>query len=85
MPSPRPKDDPARLMRFVFRHAANGIAAGWTALLALLWLDVGGIGTLVHNSPSRELVTAMMAGGFALTFGFLGMAWGVLVVLPNTD
>lgn len=77
-------DDPTRLIRFLLHHTANGVAAGWTAMLALIWLDVGGLGTLLQGSAVRELATAMMAGGFALIFGFVGMAWGVLVILPES-
>ncbi|HKK36741.1 MAG TPA: hypothetical protein VJ994_10660 [Paracoccaceae bacterium] len=77
--------DPNRLARFVIRHSANGVAAGWTILLAFLWLDIGGIGTLVREAAQRELITAMMAGAFGVTFGLVGLAWGVLVILPEED
>ena len=79
----RDRHDPTRLLRFVARHALNGIIAGWVCLLALLWLDIGGLGALIATSPFEELVTAMMAGAFGVTFGMLGIAWGVLVVLPQ--
>lgn len=77
--------DPNKLARFVLRHAVNGVAAGWTFLLALLWLDIGEVGSLVRAAEERELITAMMAGAFGITFGFVGLAWGVLVVLPETE
>lgn len=77
--------DPTRLVRFVVRHTANGVIAGWVFMLALLWLDIGGVGTLVHGAEQRELITAMMAGAFGVTFGFVGLAWGVLVLLPDED
>ena len=44
----RKDNDPTRLLRFVLISAMDGIAAGWLALLALLWLDIGGLGTRVH-------------------------------------
>jgi hypothetical protein len=75
--------DPNRLMRFVGRHALNGVIAGWVCMLALLWLDIGGLGALIEQARAKELVTAMMAGAFGVTFGTLGIAWGVLVVLPR--
>ena len=82
---PRRPYDPNRLARFVLRHSLNGVIAGWVFLLALLWLDIGEIGTLVRAAEQRELITAMMAGAFGVTFGLVGLAWGVLVVLPETD
>lgn len=75
--------DPYRLVRFVAFHALCGIMAGWTTLLLLLRLDVGGLGTLVDRAAREELATLMLAGGFGVTFGFVGLAWGILVVLPG--
>lgn len=83
-PAP-PDPDPTRLMRFVAKHAFHGVLAGWACLLAFLWLDLGGLGALVHGSPSRELISAMLAGAFGITFGLVGIVWGVLVVLPHED
>ena len=80
----RPSYDPNRLVRFVLRHSLAGVMGGWTFLLALLWLDIGGVGTLVRAAEQRELITAMMAGAFGVTFGLVGLAWGVLVVLPES-
>ena len=79
------KDDPLKLIRFVGRHALNGAVAGWVIMLALMQLDIGGLGTLVREAESRELITAMMAFSFGLTFALVGLAWGVLVILPETD
>ena len=84
-PPAAPDPDPTRLMRFVAKHAFHGALAGWTCLLAFLWLDLGGLGDLVANSPSGELISAMLAGAFGVTFGLVGIVWGVLVVLPHED
>ncbi|MGG7568469.1 hypothetical protein ACQ5SO_20130 [Rhodovulum sp. DZ06] len=77
--------DPFKLVRFVAKHALHGVLAGWTTLLAILWLDIGGFGTLVHGSEDRELISAMLAGAFGTTFGLVGIMWGVLVILPDED
>lgn len=77
--------DPFKLVRFVGKHALHGVLAGWTALLAILWLDIGGFGTLVRGSEERELISVMLAGAFGTTFGLVGIMWGVLVVLPHED
>ena len=81
----RKDKDPTRLLRFVLISAMDGIAAGWLALLALLWLDIGGLGTRVHGSANAELAVLMLAGAFAVTFSYVGIVWGVLVRLRDQD
>ena len=81
----RGKDDPGRLLRFVLISAADGVAAGWTVLLALLWLDIGGLGARVHGSADAELAVLMLAGAFAVTFSYVGIVWGVMARLPEED
>ncbi len=77
------KHDPYRLMRFMMRQALTGVMAGWAILLALLWLDVGGLGARVHGSPDGWIVTLMLAGAFGVTFSMVGILWGVSVLLPD--
>lgn len=77
--------DPYRLMRYVAISAGDGIAAGWTFLLALLWLDIGGLGTLVHGAADGAMAVVVLAMSFAVTFGFVGIAWRVMVLLPDED
>jgi len=81
--APKPPEDPYWLMKYVAVSAADGIAAGWTFLLALLWLDIGELGTLVHNSASGATALIIMLMSFAVTFGFVGIAWRVMVMLPH--
>jgi hypothetical protein len=81
----REPHDPTKLIRFVARQTLTGVIAGWTVLLGLLWMDIGGLGTRVAASPDRELVTFMLAGAFGVTFGFVGILWGVMVLLPHED
>ena len=81
-----PKDkDPGRVMRYVLVSAGDGIAAGWVVLLLLLQLDIGGLGTRVHDSPDGWLAVLMLAGGFAVTFSYIGILWGVMVRLPEQE
>jgi len=80
---PKKPHDPWRLAKFVALHAATGIVAGWACLLALLWLDIGGLGGLVERAERSEMATVLLAIGFGTSFGFIGIAWGVLAVLPH--
>ncbi|MDF2232584.1 hypothetical protein P2H44_08475 [Albimonas sp. CAU 1670] len=82
-PDPKKPHDPYRLAKFVGLHAATGIVAGWVALLILLWTDIGGLGSLVARAERSEMATVMLAIGFGVSFGFVGITWGVLAVLPH--
>lgn len=80
---PDPEHDPYRLVKYVAVSAGDGIAAGWTCLLAMLWLDIGGLGTLVHGSEDGMVALVILLMSFGVTFGFVGIAWRVMVMLPN--
>lgn len=75
--------EPQSLIRFLLRSMCDGIAVGWALLLAILWSDVGGVGTLAQNSPLGEMAVAMLAVVFAITFGSVGM--GVAIFLESDD
>jgi hypothetical protein len=75
--APRPAHD-GRLLRFLFRHCATGIAASWALLLGLLWTDALGLRTLLHAADEGWLGLALIAAGFALTGGAVGMGVAVM-------
>lgn len=66
------------LLRFLLTHAVVGVAAGWSVLLALLATNVANLRTLIMTSSDGPLVIVMLAVFFALTFGSLGMGFGVM-------
>jgi len=66
------------LLRFLAGHLLVGIAAGWMVLAAMLWLDVGGLATLLWASPDWPVLLALLLFGFAITFGSLAMGTGVM-------
>ncbi len=82
---PPQKHDPNRLARYVGMAALEGVMAGWACLLALLWLDVGGFGTLVHSSEDAVMALVILLMSFGVTFGFVGIAWKVMVMLPDQE
>ncbi|HEU0222312.1 MAG TPA: hypothetical protein VFR34_08925 [Paracoccaceae bacterium] len=67
-----------RLVRFMLAHAGMGIAVGWGLLLAMLRLNVMGLGGLIERSPDGTLATAMLAAFFAITFGSVGIGIAVI-------
>ncbi|MEM8760710.1 MAG: hypothetical protein AAGE83_10395 [Pseudomonadota bacterium] len=79
------RQDPFRLVRLVAIGAADGIAAGWIALLLMVELDFQGLGSLMKGTEDGGLALAMLAAFFAVTFGMVGIAWRVMVLLPEED
>ena len=77
----RPPRDPWWLVKYVLVSAGDGIAAGWTFLLILLWTDIGGLGRLVHNSPDGPVALFTMLLSFGVTFSYVGIGWRVMVLL----
>ncbi len=68
-----------RLVRFVLRNIAIGIAVGWLFLAAILWADVGGLFTMISHSGQAFAVMSLLMGGFAVTFGPAAVASAVLM------
>jgi hypothetical protein len=62
-----------KLTRYLIRHLLTGVAVGWSLLLAIVWTDLGGIGSLVHGSDAGALALSMLAFAFAITFGSAAM------------
>ena len=77
------RKDPYWLVKYVAVSAGDGIAAGWIFLLILLFWDIGGLGSLVHGSVDGVLALFILLMSFAVTFGFVGIAWRVMVMLPG--
>lgn len=66
------------LLVFLAKHLIFGLLAGEITLAALLFLDIGGLRSLIWQSDSRNIALFMLILFFALTFGSLGMGSGVI-------
>jgi hypothetical protein len=77
--------DPWWLVKYVLVSAADGVAAGWTFLLILLWTDIAGLGALVHGSSDGVIALAVLLLSFGITFSLIGIGWRVMVLLPRDD
>ncbi len=73
-----------KLIRFMLVHAANGMVIGCSALLAVLWFDVFGMGTLLEKDRSG-LATAVLFFQTALTFGAVSMGVAVMNLKDDED
>ncbi|GMG82551.1 hypothetical protein LNKW23_17640 [Paralimibaculum aggregatum] len=86
-PSQRPPrghgTDPNRLIRYVGLAALEGVIAGWIFLMVLLRMDIGGLGSLVEGSADAAMALVILLMSFGVTFGFVGIAWKVMVMLPG--
>lgn len=78
-----PEREPRSLISFLLRSMCDGIAVGWALLLAILWSDVGGVGSMIRASSIGEMAVAMLAVVFAITFGSVGM--GIAVFMERGD
>ncbi|MGF1553631.1 MAG: hypothetical protein ACFBWO_14215 [Paracoccaceae bacterium] len=85
MTRPRTDPPPGRLLRLVAIGAGDGIAAGWLLLLIAVEMDVRGFGTLFKTAEAGPLALAITALMTAVTAGMLGIAWRVMVLLPDHD
>lgn len=74
-----------RLLRFLLRHCATGIAAAWALLLGLLWTDVAGIGSLIDRGAQGWIGLLMLAAAFAATGGAVGMGIAVMSLARKGD
>ncbi|MFO1067820.1 MAG: hypothetical protein U1E14_04770 [Geminicoccaceae bacterium] len=69
-----------RLLGFLARHAAMGVAVGWLILYGLIRMDVGRIGELLAGSEDALLWLVLAGAGFAVTFGSLAMATAIFLL-----
>ena len=79
------RPDPYRVMKYVGLGAADGVIFGWILLSILKYLDILRIGTLIAASPDGALAYFMLVFFFGITFGMVGIAWRVMVLLPDED
>lgn len=66
------------LLGLMAAHLAAGIVAGWAALGTLLWLDIGGIRSLIAADHSGWVAVIMMMLVFAITFGSAAMGSAIM-------
>ncbi|MEO1492247.1 MAG: hypothetical protein AAFV19_08870 [Pseudomonadota bacterium] len=72
-----------RLPVYMAIGALEGAMAGWVVLGLLMALDVQGIATLIRGTDAGFLMFQLAVVMFAITFGMLGIAWRVMVLLPD--
>jgi hypothetical protein len=66
-----------KLLRFMLTHVANGVVIGCSFLLAMIWFDMFGLGTMLETDRSG-LATFVLFFQTALTFGAVSMGVAVM-------
>ena len=72
------------LVRLLVWNALAGAALGCVFAAFLLYMDVGGIGTLLARSESPLPALFLLFGGFAVTFGS-AVCGTAIMSLPSDD
>ena len=67
-----------RMIRFMLTHVAIGFAIAAVAAWALIYFDVGRLGTLIANAESPLVATLILYGSLALTCGPLAVCVAVM-------
>lgn len=68
-----------KLFYFLARHILLGTLVGWSFAGALVYFDVGGLGTLIFNSSQKWIAIVLLAWFFPITFGSAAVATAVLL------
>jgi len=76
----RAKTAVPRVVRLLAINAAIGGVVGIAAAAALLVSDAGGLATLMQQSGTYVSASALLFGGFALTFASLAMGSAVMML-----
>ncbi|VFU08565.1 conserved protein of unknown function [Methylocella tundrae] len=71
-------------VKFLARHALVGFSIGLLAVVAIVWLDLFNVGSLIAGSSQRWMAYGMLSFVFGLTFGSLQMGFAIML-LPYGD
>lgn len=74
-----------KLIRFVLVNSAIGMLIGWAIAGAVLYLDIGGFGTMLARSSSKLTVLFILAMSFGSTFAFAYLATAVWLLPTDKD
>ncbi|GEM_PF-3444930 len=66
------------LLPFLFKNLLHGLALGVLISMGLLYVDFGGLKTLIDQSPSPHIPLLMLFFGLCITFGSVSMAIAVM-------
>ncbi len=74
------RKDHRQMLRFMAINAAAGALIGALTALAIIWLDIGGIGTRIWQAANPVLAALLIVAPFAFVFGGLVTASAILTM-----
>ncbi|GAB6052991.1 hypothetical protein JCM17960_18110 [Magnetospira thiophila] len=72
-------------LRFLGRHLLYGLAAGWSLGGLMLYADMGGLWTMISASEDGFLFFFLLFFGLSVTFGSVGMGYGIMSLGQEWD
>ena len=70
---------------FLFKHMMAGILGGFFLGTLLLYFDVSKLLTMISTTTDGWLVVVMLYTGLGITFGSIGMGWGIFSLAQERD
>lgn len=74
-----------KVLGFLLRHLASGVFGGFFFGGLLLYVDAGGMRTMIMSSPDGYISLFLLFFGLFVTFGGVGMAIGVMSLGEERD
>ena len=74
------RKDHWQMLRFMAANAAGGALIGVLAALAIIWFDIGGIGTRIGHASNPVIPVLLLVAPFAFVFGGVVMASAILTM-----
>jgi len=72
-------------LTFLLKHMIAGASGGFVFGGLLLYYDVSKLWTLISGSPDSFAILASLFFGLFVTFGSLGMGWGIFSLAQEDD
>jgi len=70
---------------FLLKHMLSGMFGGFLFGGLFLYYDVNKLWTMISSSQDMWLVLVMMFTGLGITFGSIGMGWGIFSLAQERD
>lgn len=70
---------------FLLQHMLAGMFGGFVLGALLLYYDVSKLWTMMSSSPDGWVGLLMLFTGLCVTFGSIGMGWGIFSLAQERD
>ncbi|MFC5386132.1 hypothetical protein ACFPLB_09155 [Aquamicrobium segne] len=74
------RKDHQQMLRFMALHALVGALIGAFAGFAIIWFDIGGIGSLIWKARNPVLAGLLIVAPFAFIFGGMATASAIITM-----